>query len=269
MPNNPADTPERQELTAHAPFSQGRMDFAWSRNQWNTPQRAGQGLLGGNPHKRPDRQQVPDWGRNRPFIRSLMQDGPSAANQASFRAFLTRMPDIEIEIGVGRGDFLLARARQLPAYGFVGFEVKTGTAIKLVRRVVQATLTNLWISDDDARFGLPHLLAQRQAAAVHVLFPDPWWKPSHVHRRLFTPDFVASLGQCIRPGGWLHVRSDVAELVDSARFLLAETSLFLPPDDRLQDHLGPYQPTHREQWCRNQGFPVHTLMCVRKSTAGQ
>ena len=264
-----ADMPERKAATAHAPFSQGRMDFTWSRNQWQAPRKEGQGLLGGNPYKRPGLHQVPDWGRNQPFIRSLMQDGPSSSNQAAFRAFLASRPDLEIEVGVGRGDFLLARARQRPAYGFVGFEVKTGAAIKLVQRVAKAELANTWICDDDARFGLPHLFANRQAAALHVLFPDPWWKPSHVHRRLFTPAFVALLGQCIRPGGLLHVRSDVAELVDSARFLVADTALFLPPDDKLQRLLEPYQPTHREQWCLRHGFRVHTLMCIRTPADGK
>jgi len=251
------------------PFSQGRMDFTWSQHQWKAPPKEHQGLLGGNPYQRPDRQQVPDWGCNQPFVRSLMQDGPLSANQTAFRAFLASKADVEIEVGVGRGDFLLARARRLPARGFVGFEVKTGTAVKLIRRIAEAELANTWISDDDARFGLPHLFAQRRAAALHVLFPDPWWKPSHARRRLFTPAFVALLGQCLRPGGLLHVRSDVAALVDSARFLVAESALFLPPDDRLLRRVEPYQPTHRGQWCLTRGFPVHTLLCVRKSAAGK
>ncbi len=253
----------------HEPFSQGRMDFTWSQEQELDPRKKDRGLLGGNPYQRPDRKQAPDWGCNQPFVRSLMQDDSSSFNQASFQAFLESTPEVEIEIGVGRGDFLLARAQQHPERGFLGFEVKTGTAIKLVRRVVQAELANMWISDDDARFGLPHLFAHRQAVALHVLFPDPWWKPGHVHRRLFTPAFVALLGQCIRPGGLLHVRSDVAGLVDNVRFLIAETALFQPPNDKLHHLLDPYQPTHRERWCLRQGFLVHTLLCVRKPMAEQ
>ncbi len=252
------------ESKSQEPFSQGRMEFKWSRSQLKTPPREGQGLLGGNPYRRPDRHQIPDWGRNRPFIRSLMKDGVDSANRDSFRRFLERYRNIEIEVGVGRGDFLLARAARLPACGFIGFEVKTGAAVKLVSRVYKAELANTWISDDDARFGLSRLLFNCQISAIHVLFPDPWWKPCHLHRRLFTPTFVNLIGQHLRSGGLLHLRSDVLNLVNSTQFMIEESQLFCPPNDELQVLLEPYRPTHRERWCLSQGYPVHSLMCVRK-----
>lgn len=256
------------EFNSHEPFSQGRMSYNWSVDQLKSPRKEGQGLLGGDPRRRPNSHQVPDWGCNQPFIRSLLKDGPNSANRSSFREFLESHPVIETEIGVGRGDFLLSRAAQLPARGFVGFEVQTGRAAKLVRRVSEAQLANIWISDDDARFGIPFLLANRQVTAVHVLFPDPWWKPNHLNRRLVTPSFINTLGNILRPGGLLHLRSDVADLMESARIMLAGTSLFLPPDSRLQELLEPYQATHRERWCMSRGFPVHSLLCVRTKTAG-
>lgn len=246
------------------PFSQGRMNYNWSIDQFRAPQKAGQGLLGGDPHQRPDGHQVPDWGCNQPFIRSLLADGPDSVNKSWFREFLERHPVIETEIGVGRGDFLLSRAAQLPDIGFLGFEAKTGKAAKLVQRVGKARLANTWISDDDARFGLPFLMASRRVAAVHVLFPDPWWKPGHLNRRLLTPSFIQTLGHHLLPGGLLHLRSDVAELIENAKFLVSKTQLFMPPDYHQQELLEPYQATHRERWCLRHGYPVHTLMCVRK-----
>ena len=268
MPSGLGCTLQHMDSKSQEPFSQGRMEFNWSRNQLKTPPREGKGLLGGNPNMRPDSHQVPEWGFNRPFIRSLMKDGLDSANQASFLEFLEIYLNLEIEIGVGRGDFLLARAARLTACGFIGFEVKTSAAVKLVRRVYKAKLANTWISDDDARFGLSHLLVSRQVSAIHVLFPDPWWKPGHVHRRLFTPAFVDLVGQHLSPGGLLHLRSDVSELVESAHFLIEESQLFYPPNYELQELLEPYRPSHRERWCLSQGYPVHSLMCVRKSAAG-
>ena len=46
-------------------------------------------------------------------------------------------------------------------------------------------------------------------AAVHVYFPDPWWKTRHHKRRVFTPEFAALVAGVLRPGGVLHIATDV------------------------------------------------------------
>jgi tRNA (guanine-N7-)-methyltransferase len=48
-------------------------------------------------------------------------------------------------------------------------------------------------------------------SAVHVLFPDPWWKKRHKKRRVFTPEFAADAARVIALGGRLHIASDVEE----------------------------------------------------------
>lgn len=257
-------TPETQ---TQGPFSQGRMDFQWDAPGPATaaaPEREDKGLLGGNPWHRPDRHDVPDWARGQPFVRALMRDDGRAANASAFRRCLQAADEIEIEIGAGRGDFLLARAARYPQRLFVGFEVKTKAAGKLLQRVAAADLRQVWICDDDARFGIPRLFPDRRAAAVHILFPDPWWKKEHRARRLFTSAFVSLLARTLRPGGLLHMRSDVAELVRQAALLVAQSQAFLPSDAQLSARLAPYQPTHREMWCQARALPVYTLFCQRR-----
>ena len=48
-------------------------------------------------------------------------------------------------------------------------------------------------------------------AAVHVYFPDPWWKTRHKKRLLFTPEFAESVLKVLAPGGRLHFVTDVAD----------------------------------------------------------
>lgn len=258
-------------MTAKAPFSQGRMDFAWTPEDAVATQeiraawQQGKGLLGGDPQQRPNCHAVPDWAANRPFIRALMHNQAHACNRAMFEHRLQAGQEIEIEVGVGRGDFLLARADHHSDRFFVGFEVKTGAVIKLLDRIQSAGLTHVWISDDDVRYGLPHLLATAHAAAVHILFPDPWWKPSHRMRRLFIPPFIEILARHMQPGGLLHVRSDVPALMQWVQFILDQSGCFLPPDRKLEADLEPYQPTHREMWCLARRLPIHTLLCQRRA----
>jgi tRNA (guanine-N7-)-methyltransferase len=57
--------------------------------------------------------------------------------------------------------------------------------------------------------------------AVHVYFPDPWWKKRHHKRRVWTPEFAADCVRVLIPGGRLHVATDVAEYFAHIRELLA------------------------------------------------
>lgn len=268
MTNRQPDPAVDAVAVSRAPFTQGRMTYSWSEEQFAESRPEHTGLLGGDPHRRPGHDKAPEWSINQPFVRALMADAPEAGNRIAYREFLAAHALLEIEIGVGRGDFLLARAARLPDRGFLGFEVKTGAAAKLVQRIAVANLSNLWISDDDARFGMPLLCPEGTMEAIHILFPDPWWKPGHVRRRLFTPAFMETLARQLRPGGMLHVRSDVPALLDSVRFLASASGRFVA-DGSLQASVEPYSPTHREEWCADHGLQVHTAFFRRIEDASQ
>ena len=67
-------------------------------------------------------------------------------------------------------------------------------------------------------------------AAVHVYFPDPWWKTRHKKRRLFTPEFADLVSRALRPGGRLHFVTDVADYYAMVTGLLACVPGFIAPD---------------------------------------
>lgn len=253
----------------HGPrFSQGSMDFSWhppSEDEIRRMYRAfarGKGLIGGTGAAGRADAPMPAWAAERPFVRSRMH--PTSGNRNRFAAWLRQSGTVEIEIGVGRGDFLLHRVARHPERSFVGFETRTGAAIKVLDRIRQTALEGIWMSDDDVRIGLPALLRGTALAAVHVLFPDPWWKARHRHRRLFIPPFIDLLGEAMMQGGLLHIRSDVAAYMDWTAHLIDRSRLFHPHNDRLTSWLEPYQPTHREMWCQRHGHPVSVLLFQRR-----
>ena len=57
--------------------------------------------------------------------------------------------------------------------------------------------------------------------AVHVYFPDPWWKKRHKKRRVFTDALVEGIVRSLEPGGELHVATDVEEYFGVIRDLIA------------------------------------------------
>ena len=268
MPNHPpTPTPP---LDYHATsFSQGRMDFAWEalspeeRAQAYADWAAGKGLLGGHPRLRPGSELLPPWGIDHPFFRGLTLDDERGWNGERWRAALAWDRPLEIEVGFGRGDFILDRANRHPETLFLAYEVKT-KAVRLALALAERMgLENLWFSDDDTRFSLPLVMPDGRADGVHVLFPDPWWKKQHHIKRIFTPPFVDLLAAKLRPGGLLHFKSDVQEYGELVRYLVAQNPAFTDHDPALAERIGPYVPTHREAWCGRKGLPFWSYFFER------
>src|SRR5690349_14936195 len=185
---------EQGHLDYHATaFSQGRMNFAWeelseeARQQAYADWQAGKGLIGGDPHQRPDSHLLPNWALGQPFFRALAMADWRGENGAQLTALLASDVQVEVEVGFGRGDFLLDRARRHPQTLLIGYETKNKATRLMLQRIARYDLANLWVSDDDVRFNLPLVIGDGRLAAVHILFPDPWWKPGHHVKRVFSP----------------------------------------------------------------------------------
>ena len=123
------------------------------------------------------------------------------------------------------------------------------------RYLARLELATVWASDDDCRFNMPRVLPDGRVQIFHVLFPDPWWKPQHQVKRLFSPPFVDLLAAKLAPGGLLYFKSDVAQYGEMVRYLVEQNDAFLPHDPTLHDAIGPYAPTHREHWCSRNKLP--------------
>ena len=251
-------------------FSAGRMDFAWEelsdedRAQAYADWEAGKGLIGGDPRRRPGSHLLPAWGIDQPFFRALAMDDERGRSGERLRELLASDCPVEVEIGYGRGDFLLDRARRHSATLFIGYETKTKATRLCLQRVERYGIGNLWLSDDDCRFNMPRTLDDRRLDMVHVLFPDPWWKEQHRVKRLFSPPFVDLLAAKMRPGGLLHFKSDVQEYGELVAYLVAQHGAFSGHDPALAERVGEFALTHREHWCARHNRPVHTCYFARR-----
>ena len=246
------------------------MDFSWEalteeeQRQAYADWEAGKGLIGGDPRRRPNAHLLPDWGLNEPFYRTLTLDDTRSSAGARLRADLAGVQPLEIEIGFGRGDFLLDRASRFRERIFIGYESKTKATRLFLPRLRRRALANVWVSDDDCRFNLSRVIPDGRVALFHILFPDPWWKPQHRIRRLFSPPFVDLLANKLAPGGLLHFKSDVQEYGELVRYLVERHADFCEHDPNLADRIGAYVPTHREQWCHLHERPVYVYYFVRR-----
>jgi tRNA (guanine-N7-)-methyltransferase len=124
-------------------------------------------------------------------------------------ALFARRAPLEVELGAGRGDFLIKRAAACPERDFLAVELAASVARMLAARAGRRALLNLRVLRADARTVVNLLLPDASVSIYHLYFPDPWPKARHGKHRMVSPPMVASLARTLEPGGLIHVASDV------------------------------------------------------------
>ncbi|RMH18107.1 MAG: tRNA (guanine-N7)-methyltransferase [Acidobacteria bacterium] len=127
----------------------------------------------------------------------------------------------QVEIGFGKGRFLLERALACPEQRFLGIEVASKYFRLLARRAARRGGRNLVALRGEALYLLSTFLPRGFASAVHVYFPDPWPKSRHHKRRLFDPETVDLVLGLLRPGGELDFATDFLAYGERVAELLA------------------------------------------------
>ncbi len=136
-------------------------------------------------------------------------------------AIFGRRAPLEVEVGSGKGLFLRGAARARPDTDFLGAEVAAKYARFAAAGLAKAGLANARVMHGDALRLFAELVPDGSLAAVHVYFPDPWWKKRHKKRRVMRESFAADIARTLAPGGTLHFWTDVEEYFHATLDLLA------------------------------------------------
>ncbi len=171
--------------------------------------------------------------------------------------------DLELEIGFGRGRFLIERARAAPLSRVVGIEIKTKWAHLVEERRKKLGITNAVALCGDAREVLPRVTDEGSLARVFVHFPDPWWKKRHTKRRVVDDDFLVQLARLMRSGGALFVQTDVEDRAATMAERIAAC-----PDFTVREgfvHENPYGArSNREVRAQEDGLPIYRIHATRR-----
>jgi tRNA (guanine-N7-)-methyltransferase len=146
---------------------------------------------------------------------------------------------LELELGVGKGRFLLERAAEHPELGLVGVE-RSRTYLELAaHRAARRGLSNVKLVHTTAEDLLFRCLALASVSAVHVYFPDPWPKKRHRKRRFFRADNVARVAEVLAPGGLLRIKTDHQEYASEIEAVLQrEARLERAPEEWAFEGIG-------------------------------
>lgn len=126
----------------------------------------------------------------------------------------------EVELGFGKGSYLLRRAEAEPDRGFVGVEMAASYYHLAQRRMTRRRLTNTVLMHGEALYLLSAVLPRGFASAVHVYFPDPWPKARHQKRRLFDAETIDLVLDLLTADGRLYFATDFLEYGDVVKEIL-------------------------------------------------
>ncbi len=115
---------------------------------------------------------------------------------------------VELEIGIGKGRFIITQAQTRPDTNFVGIEWANRYHLLAARRAAGRSLHNLRMLRDDAAHTVRASLADGSLSALHIYFPDPWPKTKHHKRRLVQPWFAREAARILRPGARVLLATD-------------------------------------------------------------
>ena len=167
---------------------------------------------------------------------------------------------VEVEIGTGKGTFLINAARANPRINYLGIEWANKYYKYAADRARRWDLSNIRMIRCDAKDLIIRHTPPQSIQTLHIYFADPWPKKRHHKRRLFDPNFVAAAIEALIPAGRLHVVTDHKEYFDIIEPLLARCVQFQLSDFKPCDTagLGEWVGTNFERKYLAQGRTIYS-----------
>ena len=123
--------------------------------------------------------------------------------------------DIHIEIGMGKGRFLMDMAALHPDINYVGIEKYSSVLLRAIQKQEQLLLPNIIFIRMDAET-ITEVFAPGEVGRIYLNFSDPWPKDRHAKRRLPSREYLARYDKILKQGGRIEFKTDNRELFDFA-----------------------------------------------------
>ena len=177
---------------------------------------------------------------------------------------------IELDLGFGRGEFLMQRALENPERLFVGIEIRDYLIEKMHQHLHEDPRDNIYLIHANIKQHLPILFDPGMLSCVYIHFPDPWTtRKKHHKRRMVDADLVATLYTLLEPGGQVRLATDKKEVGLEMLSLFSAHGGFVNacgPDAFCPENTTGIR-TREEIYYLGRGDPIYRLQFVRDNRA--
>lgn len=168
---------------------------------------------------------------------------------------------LEMDLGSGDGSFVMAMAAASLDRNFLAVERLMGRVRRTCRYTGRLGLRNLRVLRVESHYLLRHLMPAQSVAVLHIMFPDPWPKRRHNHRRLIQTEFLDAAHTVLQPAGELRLTTD-----DHPYFLHMRKVFTAHPGftEEVWEPGEDYPQTDFERGFRAKGLPIYRAL-LRKA----
>lgn len=150
-------------------------------------------------------------GANDVIVNSTYCIQDPASHKGNWKEFFGNSNPIHIEIGMGKGRFLMDLATLHPDINYIGIERYTSVLLRAVQKMEEHPLPNVYFLCVDAKT-LPEIFAPEEVDRIYLNFSDPWPKDRHAKRRLTSSQFLAVYDQFLNHSGHIEFKTDNQDL---------------------------------------------------------
>ncbi|GAB2317962.1 tRNA (guanosine(46)-N7)-methyltransferase TrmB [Alkalibacterium sp. s-m-22] len=120
---------------------------------------------------------------------------------------------LHIEIGCGKGRFIIEMAKRYPDINFIGIELQTSVIVSALEKQIDEQLPNLQLMQVNAK-DLRDYFEPGEVDRIYLTFSDPWPKNRHEKRRLTYKSFLSVYETILNDEGELHFKTDNQKLFE-------------------------------------------------------
>lgn len=179
-------------------------------------------------------------------------------NKGKWQEIFGNDNEIYLEIGAGRGDFLVEIAKDKPDKNFIGLEVNTNAFVVASRKIRANDLTNVRGLIADAE-NLEEIFENGEISRIYLNFSTPWPKRRHHKRRLSHERFLKRYKNIIKDGAVLELKTDNKELYDASLKYFEEFSMdIIEKNEDLSEEKSKYISEYERKF-RNKKMPIYYI----------
>ena len=156
--------------------------------------------------------------RNIPGSREVIADHPSCIleenpQKGNWADIFGNSNPIHIEVGMGKGRFIMSLARLNPDINYIGIEKYSSVLVRALEKLDEDPVDNIRFIRMDAE-KINEMFAQDEISRIYLNFSDPWPKDRHAKRRLTSETFLKRYDNILKKEGHIEFKTDNQDLFD-------------------------------------------------------
>lgn len=151
--------------------------------------------------------------RNKPWAKDKIKEYPNyvVADPSKYKnewnSYFKNDQPLHIEIGTGKGQFIVEMAKRHPEMNFIGIERVSSVLVSALEKQIEEDLPNLLLFQEDGQ-ELSEFFGEGEVDCIYLTFSDPWPKNRHEKRRLTYKSFLKVYEEILKENGEIQFKTD-------------------------------------------------------------